>query len=231
MDHYPVNLAMRGKTALVVGGGGVGARKVARLLACGARVTVVSPDAQDQIRLLAARGRINWRQRGYSSQYLDGVFLVIAATSSPQLNRRIGRDAAKRNLLCNVVDQPGLGNFILPAVVDCGHLTLTVSTDGQSPAFAKYLKNELQLRFGPEYDRFLMLMGAVRGKLLRSSLPAAAHKPLFEKLIRRGLLDRVRAGHPDDIDRLLCAVLGPGYACAELLPDVYGPDQPVKQES
>jgi len=231
MNYYPINLSIHGRPGLVVGGGAVGARKVCGLLACGAGVTVVSPDARDRIRQLAAEGQINWLQRDYASHDLDGMFLVIAATGSPQINRRIGRDAAKHNLLCNVVDQPDLGNFILPAVVDCGHLTLTVSTAGQSPAFAKYLKNELQQRYGLEYDRFLALMGAVRGKLLRSPLPAAAHKPLFEKLIRCGLLDRVRAGHPDDIDRLLREVLGPGYGCAQLLPDVYAPDQPDKQGS
>ncbi len=57
---YPVNLDLRGRRALVVGGGSVAARKVAGLLASGAQVTVVAPKAVDEI---ADDHRVRWHQR------------------------------------------------------------------------------------------------------------------------------------------------------------------------
>lgn len=202
---------------MVVGGGGVGTRKVEGLRACGGRVTLVSPDLSDRLRLLAEAGDIRWRDREYRSGDLDGMFLVIGATDDADLNRRIHADASVRNMLCNIADRPEVCNFILPAVVRRGDLILAVSTSGRSPAFAKRLRKELETRFGPEYARFLDLMGAVRAKLLAEAHAPEAHKPLFEALIDRDLLGMLKTGDIGAVDAVLADVLGPGFRYNDLM--------------
>jgi precorrin-2 dehydrogenase / sirohydrochlorin ferrochelatase len=215
--YYPVNLDIRDRRCLVVGGGGVGTRKVEGLRACAARVTLVSLRISDRLRPLAADGRIEWRDREYRTDDLDGMFLVIGATDDPDLNRRIHADAASRNMLCNIADRPEVCNFILPAVVRRGDLILAVSTSGRSPAFAKKLRKELEARFGPEYALFLDLMGAVRAKLLAEEHAPEAHKPLFEALIDRDLLGLLKAGDMPAVDLVLADELGPGFRYADLM--------------
>jgi precorrin-2 dehydrogenase/sirohydrochlorin ferrochelatase len=145
------------------------------------------------------------------------MFLVIGATDDGALNRRIHADASERNMLCNIADRPEVCNFILPAVVRRGNLMIAVSTSGRSPAFAKKLRKDLEMRFGPEYGAFLDLMGAVRAKLLKEAHAPEAHKPLFEALIGRDLLGMIKAGDAAAIDQVLEDVLGPGFQYDDLM--------------
>jgi len=211
MKYYPVNLDIKNKNCLVVGGGRVGNRKVGTLLCCGARVTVVSLEFIETLRDLAEQDNITLIQRDYQTLDLDGMFLVIGATNNEKLNRQISADAHARQMLCNIADFPEACNFILPAIVERGDLLIGISTSGQSPALAKKLKHDLSAQFGPEYDDFLQLMGALRKKLLSREHAPEAHKPLFEALINRGLLSMIKNKRPDDIRLLLQEILGDGF--------------------
>jgi len=211
LAYYPINLDVNDQPCLVVGAGAVGTRKVNGLLTCGAKVTVVSITAGSHVRALARDGIISYHGRAYRSDDLANVFLVIGATNDNALNRRIYEDARKRQILCNIADQPALCNFILPAVVRRGNLVISVSTSGQSPAFAKKLRRQLEAVYGEEYTEFLELMGAVRKKLLATDHAPEAHKPLFNALLDGGLIDMVRDGRHREMDALLVKVLGTGY--------------------
>jgi siroheme synthase-like protein len=140
--YYMACLDLDGRRALVVGGGSVALEKAKGLLECGAEVTVVSPQIEPELRELPVR----WLQKRYETADLDGRLLVIAATSTPSVNRRVFADAEARSLLCNVVDVPDLCSFILPAVYRRDPIALAVSTGGASPALAKRLRDELGAR-------------------------------------------------------------------------------------
>jgi precorrin-2 dehydrogenase / sirohydrochlorin ferrochelatase len=217
MRYYPVNLDIQKRACLVIGGGGVGTRKVKTLLDCGAVVTLISPRVSVQLEEMAAAGLIILKKRAYRAADLEGKFLVIGATDDEALNRRIHADAEAHNTLCNIADRPEICNFILPAVVNRGDLVIAVSTSGKSPAYAKTLRKALEKQFGEEYEPFLRLMGAIRDRLLREKHAPEAHKPLFNKLITAGLLDLIREGRTEQIDALLLEVLGEGYCYHELL--------------
>ncbi len=218
MKYYPAFLDVNGRYCLVVGGGAVGTRKVRTLLECGARVTVISAEFSPELVKLAAADRVTLKSDPYRSRDLEGMFLVIGATDDEALNRRVSRDAARRNMLCNIADRPEACSFILPAIVKRGDLVIAVSTSGKSPAFAKHLRQRLETEFGPEYARFLELMGAVRKKLLAADHAPEAHKPLFEALIARGLVDLIRQGDEKKIDALLGEILGPQFSLDTLKP-------------
>lgn len=217
MRYYPVQLDVHGRRCLVVGGGGVGTRKVDTLLSCGARVTVVSPEVTDGLRRLSACGTITLWERAYAASDLEGIFLVIGATDDEDLNRRISADAGQLNLLCNIADRPEKCNFILPAIVQRGDLVLTVSTSGQSPAMAKKLRRELERQFGEEYAVLLKLMGAIRKRLLAEAHAPEAHKPIFEKIVHSDILTWIRDGRMQEVNRLLAEILGEGWSADDLL--------------
>ncbi len=218
MRYYPVNLDIRKRRCLVVGGGRVAARKVNTLIQCGAVVTVVSPENSPSIGQLAADQAIILKLRAYRSSDVVGMFLVIGATDDETLNRRINVDAESQNLLCNIADRPEICNFILPAIVRRGDFVMAISTAGKSPAFAKHIRKRLEADFGSEYGDLLDLLGAIRTRLLAAAHEPEMHKPLFEKLIAENLLALVKDKKVDRIDRLLERVLGPGYRYDRLMP-------------
>ena len=217
MKYYPVHLDIKNRNCLVVGGGAVGTRKVNTLLACGARVTVVSPDPTQQLKKMAAEGSITLRERAYRTVDLKDMFLVIGATDDEKLNREIREEAEQIGILCNIADRPEACNFILPSVVQRGDLVITISTSGQSPALAKRLRRKLEAQFGEEYADFLLLMGAIRKKLLSHAHEPEAHKALFNQLIDSDLIELLRTGQRKQLNLLLYKILGEGYRIEELL--------------
>lgn len=216
MRYYPVNLDIRNRDCLVVGGGSVGKRKILTLLECGARVTAVSPKISDEIKGLSKEHPIAVRERKYSPSDLKGMLLVIGATDNEEVNQQISEDAAKAGILCNIVDRPQECTFVLPAIVKQGDLIIAISTSGKSPAFAKRLRQRLSGEFGPEYGKFLDVMGAIRQKLLQKGKSPEEHKQIFERLIEEGLLKLVRHNNRKQIDVLLKKVLGEGFVLEDL---------------
>lgn len=217
MPYYPINLDIRNRNCLVIGAGGVGTRKVLGLLACEARVTVVSPEFSDRIADLAQQRALVLLDRPYRAEDLQNMFLVIGATDDQDLNRQVHRDAENRGILCNIADRPELCNFILPSIVRRGDLTVSISTSGRSPALAKKLRRDLELAFGEEYGVLLRLMGVIRGRLLSEAHAPEAHKPIFEKLVNGNLAEMIREDRRANIDRLLREVLGPGFTYDALM--------------
>lgn len=217
MRYYPVCLDIQNRNCLVVGGGSVGTRKVVTLLNCGAHVTVVSPTASAHLQELANTGSIILKKRFFRSSDLASMFLVCSATDNQELNRQIHTEAESLGMLCNVADRPEVCNFILPSIVNRGDLTIAISTSGQSPAFAKKLRKDLEKVFGNEYAQFLKLMGAVRKKLLSRDHRPEAHKHLFEQLINGGLVAMIKEHQYEDIDAVLFEILGKGYQFKSLM--------------
>ena len=214
---FPVMLCVRDRRCLVVGGGGVGTRKVMALLKCGARVTVVSPVISERLQNLAESAPLTLKPRPYRTADLEGVFLVIGATDDEALNRQISRDAENRNILCNIADRPEVCNFILPSIVQRKDLVITISTSGKSPALAKKMRKTLEGQLGDEYGELLQLMGAIRKKLLSQAHEPEVHKPLFEQLINSDLSSMIRESKTEAINALLFKILGEGYRYEELM--------------
>ena len=216
MRYYPIFLKVENRLCLVVGGGEVGARKVKTLLSCGASVALVSLELVEWLEEQIEEGVVDLLGNHYEERYLEGCCLVIAATDDLELNRRIAKDAEKRGLLCNVVDYPQEGNFILPGLIQRGALTLAISTSGKSPALARQIREDLEQRYGAEYAEFLEIMGAVRSRLLRQSQDSRANKEKFDRLVKSELLELVRRRDFEAVDSILQKVLGSDYALKEL---------------
>src|SRR3990170_684218 len=160
---YIAFLLLKGRRCLVVGGGEVGLEKVEGLLACGADVTLVAPEAVSELADYAAEGSIRWERREYRPEDIEGCLVAIAATSLTEVNIAVHDDAERRPMLVNVVDVPPLCNFILPAIVRSGALAIAISTSGASPALAKRMKREIAEEYGEPYARLAVILNDARG--------------------------------------------------------------------
>lgn len=193
-QYYPVFLDLSSQRCLVVGGGAVAERKVRTLLRSGALVEVISPTATRVLAHLAGRKKIQYRRRAFQKDDLDGQRLVIAATSDHQLNEEIAREARRRRILVNAVDQPQACDFIAPSIFTRGKLCIAISTRGGSPAMAKWLRRRLGDLIGSEYQEFLQLLALARRKVMARVPQVGRRKQVFERLIRSPVFSLLQQG-------------------------------------
>jgi precorrin-2 dehydrogenase/sirohydrochlorin ferrochelatase len=182
-QYYIACLDLEGRSCLVVGGGRIALEKTEGLVACGARVTVVAPEALPEVQELAAE----WREREYRADDLDGHLLVIAATNIRQLNEQVSADAEARDLICNVVDQPDLGSFILPAIHRNGPLAFAISTGGASPALAQRIRDELAERYDDRYADLARRLRDLRPEAKERFATYDERKAYFQRLVEEEL--------------------------------------------
>ena len=216
MKYYPINLDIKNKNCLVVGGGEVGARKASTLIMCKAVTTVVSLEFAPAFKELEQQG-VTLLKKDYVEDDLKNMFLVISATNNQELNLEISRHAKKKEILCNIADNLEASDFILPSIVSRDDLLITVSTNGKSPALAKKIKETLEHEFGNEYADFLLILGKIRKKLLSQSHAPEKHKIIFQKLINSELLDTIKNKDYKKTDNLLHELLGKDYTYENLI--------------
>ncbi|HEV8583517.1 MAG TPA: bifunctional precorrin-2 dehydrogenase/sirohydrochlorin ferrochelatase [Methylomirabilota bacterium] len=161
-DYFPAFLDLRGRRCLVVGGGAIAERKVAGLLECGARVTVVSPALVPELASLAAAARIEHRARGFLKRDARGCVLVISATGVASVDDAVAQAARRHGALVNAVDRPARCDFIYGSVLRRGELQIAVSTGGRAPALAREIRRRLEPVVGPEYAELVERVGHER---------------------------------------------------------------------
>ncbi len=164
--YYPIALNMKGKKCLLIGGGNVAYRKVMHLLQCGAEVKVVAPGVIDGIKRLAQKGRINLVKRTYKQSDLKGMYLVFAATDDDAVNEKVFHATRSMHTLVNVVDKPASCDFIMPAVLRRGKITITISTEGAAPYASVLLKKRIDELITREYIKLINTIIRARKRLL-----------------------------------------------------------------
>jgi len=200
---YPVNLDLTGRRVLVVGAGPVAARKVAGLLDAGADVTVVAPTAVDEI---ADDSGVRWHERPYRRGEVASYRLAVTATGDPDVDDQVHRDAEAAGVWLNSADDPERCTFTLPAVSRHGDLQVTVSTNGNSPAVSRWLRQSLFDDIGPEHAAVLDLASEVRTELREAT--STSESPAWGIALNDALVDTVRRGDLDAARAALRCGLG-----------------------
>lgn len=190
---YPVSLDLAGQPVLVVGGGPVAARKVDALIRAGARVTVVSPEA---VAGIADHPDLVWLRREYRPGEADTYRLVVTATNDRAVNSAVARDCDAANIFVNSADDPANCSFILPSVARRGDLQVAVSTNGRSPALARWLRRRIEREIDSGYTALLDLLAEARADA-RSTF-GTSEVAGWDTALDDGLQELVRVGYIDE---------------------------------
>jgi len=182
MAKYPIFLELSGRRAVVVGGGAVAVRKAQALLAAGARLVVVAERIDNMLMVLRRNKKAELIKSKYSKDYLAEAVLAIAATNNHQLNRRIYKDCQELEVLCNVVDEPELCDFFVPAVVKRGDLQIAIGTEGHCPAYAGHIRKKLEKIFTEEHGQFLAELEALRKQIIKDVAEPTERKAMLGEL-------------------------------------------------
>lgn len=204
--YYPIFVDMRERPVLVVGGGDVAERKVDALLRADARVTVVSPTLTARLAAWAEAGRLRHIARAYRARDLQGHELAFVATDDGAVNAAVARHGRRRGVWVNAADDPAHCDFILPAVIRRGDLTVAVATGGSSPALARAVREELEAYLTDDYAALAEIVGDVRRHLRAGQRSPDAET--WRQALGPDLRALVAEGRPDEARRRLLERLG-----------------------
>lgn len=202
---YPANLVVAGRPCLVVGAGTVAAQKIAGLLECGAEVTVIAPEAMDEIVALADAGQLRWDRRPYQEGDVSGYRLVVTTTDDPAVNRSVYLDGEARGIWVNSADDPANCSFTLPSRVRRGPLLATFSTGGHSPALATWLRRRFTDELGPEYETLLAVLAEERAAIRAEGRSTEGLD--WQQALDSGMLELIREGNLAEAKERLQACL------------------------
>ncbi len=201
---YPIFVDLSDRLILVIGGGQVALRKVERLLECGAKIKLISPEITEDLLELANQGRIKVLRRSYEAGDLKGSWLVIGACDVEDVNQRVFEEACKQKVFCNIVDAPLMCSFHVPALVKRDQLQIAISTAGASPALAKYIRKQLEEIFESYYEDFLIAMRELR-EHIKVKYPGDQPRRavILEDFVHSEAMELLRVGKKDKFQQLL----------------------------
>ncbi len=208
MKFYPAYLDLRDRPCLVVGGGTVAERKALSLLEAGADVTIVSPDLTSKLQELSRTGKISHRRKTYDDHDISGAFIVIAATGIPEVNAGVARACKSRHILVNVAAPPEESSFIVPSIVERGELLMAVSTSGASPALSKKIRQELEARYGPEFELFLRAFAPIRKRILDEVADEQQRRKIFQAIVDSDAIEMLRQGKVHEAEARMIEIAG-----------------------
>lgn len=204
MEYLPINLNIKGKHCLVVGGGNIALRKSKQLAKAGAVLTIVALDFDPDFLQLASSNDVKLITEKYQSDMLDKQLLVIAATDDIQVNQAVYDDAERKGVIANVVDQPELCRFIMPSVIDRSPLTIAISSSGTAPVLARMLREKIEWILPDNIGKFLSKIKEDR-KLIASRYPdmndrRAYWESFFEKTLGWSASDNLASSTPTELE-------------------------------
>jgi precorrin-2 dehydrogenase / sirohydrochlorin ferrochelatase len=203
MGYYPIFLELRGRRCLVIGGGVIAERKVHGLLAAEAAVTVVSPQLTALLADWSQHEALEHVARAYQEGDMRGYHLVFVATDDGAVNAAVAREGRERGIWVNAADDPAYCDFILPAVVRRGTLSIAIATGGTSPALTRAIREELQEYFTEDYGLLAAVAAEVRLQL-RTDKRMVPGPRWVQALRNEEFRDLIRAGFREEaIDWLL----------------------------
>ncbi|SDI15828.1 siroheme synthase CysG [Pseudomonas panipatensis] len=228
MDFLPLFHILRGRRALLVGGGEVALRKARLLSDAGALLRVVAPQVHAELRELVEQGGGELFERRYAPGDLDDCVLAIAATDDEPLNAQVSRDAHGRGVPVNVVDAPALCSVIFPAIVDRSPLVVAVSSGGDAPVLARLLRAKLETWIPATYGQLAGLASRFRDAVKQRLPDLQQRRQFWEEVFQGPVAERVLSGQPAEAERLLADKLAGDQA--EARGEVYlvgaGPGDP-----
>ena len=199
---YPMNLRVRGRRCLIVGGGQVALNKADGLLEAGAVIDVIAPDVVPE---LDGRPGVTVYRREYRSGDVEGYRLVVVATGRAEVNAEVYRDGEAAGVWVNSADDPDNCSFTLPSRLRRGSLLVTCSTGGHSPALSRWLRQRLQDEIGPEYETLLCLLSEARDRIQAKGMHTEGLA--WQDVLDSGMLELIRSGETGQaqarIDRLV----------------------------
>ncbi len=203
--YFPILISISNRPCLIIGGGPIARHKVVSLLKFSADITIIAPDIDEKLAEIAGENNYKILKKQYQSSDLDGFEMVIAATGKKDLSKQIWQDCKERKILINTVDDPQYCDFILPATVKRGALTVSIGTQGKSPFLTKEIRGWMNRMFPPEWAEVVEIAADYRKQVLTRYPPMEKEKRdvCFARFLEIDWAAQLKEKKPDELRNLL----------------------------
>jgi uroporphyrin-III C-methyltransferase/precorrin-2 dehydrogenase/sirohydrochlorin ferrochelatase len=210
MRHLPLFFDLRGRLVLVAGGTDMAANRARLALEAGAAVRIFAAEPGEAVKALVVHPRVSWVPGEPASDDLAAADLVLGATGSESRDRAIAEAARAAGVPVNVADRADLCDFIMPAIVARGEVTIGISTNGAAPALARWLRAAIERALPARLGELARFCGAYRAAA-KASIPGPARRRFWERVIDGPIGAAVLAGRSGAARQaMLCALNSPG---------------------
>ena len=223
---YPIFADLAGREVRLVGGGPVAERKARMLLQSDARVRIGAPTLTATLQEWVDQGLLRHDPGTFKEDWLDGAWLVIAATNDDALNAQIKQLADQRRIFANVVDDPAHSSFHVPAIVDRSPLVIAISSGGAAPVLARRLRERLESLFDDTLGNLGQLAQQHRKQICNAYPDTGARRGFYDwlfdgpvaRLLRQGNSEQAlhaleaRLARPQDLPPLELALINAMHA-------------------
>lgn len=183
--YYPLMIEMKQKQICIVGGGKVAIRKAKKFLEYEAKVIVISEKFIEEFYEL----KKSWHENlilineSYKKEHIKDAFLVIGATDLEEINKEIAKYCKEKNIICNIVDNIELSDFIVPSTIKRGDLEIAISTLGNSPSLCAKIRKELEEKFDEDFEQYVELLGYGRKIVLEKYTNEKEKKEILNSMV------------------------------------------------
>lgn len=229
MNYLPIFFDIKNKPCLVIGGGDIALRKTQSLIRSQAKVVVVAPSIKPELKTLVESNSGECIHREFQANDLQDKALIIAATDIDTVNREVYQLTKNMSVLLNVVDNPKLSNFIMPAVIDRDPLVVAVSSTGRAPVLARIIRAKIETLLPTNYGRLAALAGSFRQAVKQKIKSGAERLRFWEKVFDGVAAERALVGDFSSAEKLIEKQLN-DFETGSLVGEVYlvgaGPGDP-----
>jgi len=204
MDYFPLFIDLKEQHCLVIGAGEIASRKVELLAKAGAHVCIIAPDICPNIQKLANNSStISIKQKTFSPEDIQRQRLIISATNQTAVNEQVAEIAEQHNIPVNVVDNPKLCRFIVPAIIDRSPVIAAVSSGGSSPVLARLLRAKLESLIPPAFGRLAKLAEKYRESVKTHIHPPAQRRIFWENALQGSIAELFFSGKEQEAEEQL----------------------------
>ena len=203
MDFLPTFFDIKNQRCVVIGGGSIATRKASLLVEAQAQIHVVAPEICQPLEALVAKNKGTFKKGNYNDSDLDEAHLVIAATDDLAVNQAVSKAAQLRQIPVNVVDNPALCTFILPAIIDRSPVIVAVSSGGQSPVLARLIRGKLETMIPSAYGELASIVGSFRDQVKQKFSSINERRAFWESVLQGPIAELVFAGKNKQAEDIL----------------------------
>ncbi len=185
MSYFPMFMDMKNLKVLVIGAGTIATEKLEKLIDFTTEITVIALRVEAEAHSLIEEYQLTLEQRAYKTGDIEGFDVVIVATDTVDLHKKIYEESRGSRVLVNSVDNTEYCDFIFPSYIKKEDLTIAFSTGGASPAFAKRIRQHFEKIIPKNVGAFLTKMRSLRGKMPKGQERMQYFDTLVEEYFRK----------------------------------------------
>jgi precorrin-2 dehydrogenase / sirohydrochlorin ferrochelatase len=207
--YFPILVSISDRKCLIIGGGPIALHKVQSLEKFTSDITILSPTVVEKLQQMADKNGYKIITKEYETSDLDGFELVIAASGKKALSKQIWEECKERKILINAVDDPEHCDFILPATIKRGDLTVSIGTQGKSPFMTKEIRRWMNRMFTPEWSEVVDLAADYRKQVFAKYSPKqrTERDQCFARFVEIDWAELLREKPPEELKNVVEDVL------------------------